>query len=386
MAGYVRRGEYPGLVSVVSRRGEVHADVIGNMAFGGQEPMRRDTIFRIASMTKPVTAVAAMILVEEGRLRLDEPVDRLLPELADRQVLRSLDAQVDDTVPAGRPITLRDLLSFTMGSGMLMAMPGTYPIQARIAELGFAPGPPKPGSDPPPDEWMRRLGTLPLVYQPGERWLYNTGSEVLGVLIARASGQPFDDFLKARIFEPLSMNDTGFFVQEGKIARLATSYSVNWETGALEVYDQPVGGQWSRPPSFPSGAGGLVSTVDDFLVFSRMMLGGGRLGSARILARPSVETMTTDQLTPEQKAGSSTQAGYFDTHGWGFGVSIVTRRTDVASTPGKYGWDGGLGTSWYVDPSEDMVTIVLTQVAWASPDPPNLFRDFWTLAYAAIDD
>jgi len=386
LAGYVDRREVPGLVSLVSRREDVHVDAIGTKALGGGDPVRRDTIFRIASMTKPVTAVAALILVEEGRLRLDDPVDPLLPELAERRVLKSIDAQVGDTVPATRPLTARDLLTFLMGFGLVMARPGTYPIQAALEAAGLAPGPPRPGQDPPPDEWMRRLGSLPLMYQPGERWLYNTGSDVLGVLIARAAGRPFDEFLRERIFEPLGMQDTGFSVPAAKIDRLATSYLTSWQTGALELYDEAVAGQWSRPPAFPSGAGGLVSTADDFLAFGQMLLNGGRLGSVRILSRPSVEAMTTDQLTPAQKSVSSLVPGYFDSHGWGFGVSIVTRRDEIASTPGKYGWDGGLGTSWSTDPAEQMVTILLTQAAWTSPSPPAVCRDFWTLAYSAIDD
>jgi CubicO group peptidase (beta-lactamase class C family) len=337
-------------------------------------------------MTKAITAAAAMILVEECKLRLDEPVDRVLPELANRKVLKNLDGQLDDTVPAVRAITVRDLLTFRMGFGMIMGAPDRYPILHAIDELQLGLGPPSPDTTPAPDEWIRRLGTLPLMHQPGERWMYNTGSEVLGVLIARACDQPFDTFLRERIFEPLGMRDTGFSVPAAKIDRLATSYWTNFHTGKLEVFDQAAGGQWSRPPAFPSGAAGLVSTVDDYHAFARMLLNKGEHGSQRILSRPSVETMTTDQLTPQQKAVSGLTPGYFESHGWGFGVSIVTKRLDLAGPIGKFGWDGGLGTSWYSDPQEDMVTILLTQRAWTSPSPPNVCLDFWTLAYQAIDD
>jgi|HubBroStandDraft_4_1064222.scaffolds.fasta_scaffold06652_5 CubicO group peptidase (beta-lactamase class C family) len=385
MAGYVERGEIPGMVTLVSRRGSVHVDALGSTAIGG-EPVRRDTIFRIASMTKAITAAAAMILVEECKLRLDEPVDRLLPELANRKVLKNLDGQLDDTVPAVRAITVRDLLTFRMGFGMIMGAPDRYPILHAIDELQLGLGPPSPDTTPAPDEWIRRLGTLPLMHQPGERWMYNTGSEVLGVLIARACDQPFDTFLRERIFEPLGMRDTGFSVPAAKIDRLAISYWTNFHTGKLEVFDQAAGGQWSRPPAFPSGAAGLVSTVDDYHAFARMLLNKGEHGSQRILSRPSVETMTTDQLTPQQKAVSGLTPGYFESHGWGFGVSIVTKRLDLAGPIGKFGWDGGLGTSWYSDPQEDMVTILLTQRSWTSPSPPNVCLDFWTLAYQAIDD
>jgi CubicO group peptidase (beta-lactamase class C family) len=386
MAGYVERGEVPGLVTLVSRRGEAHVDVIGRKAVGGSDPMRRDTIFRISSMTKPITAAATMILVEECKLRLDEPVDALLPELAERQVLKRLEGPLDDTVPAKRPITVRDLLTFRMGFGQMMAPPDAYPILKAANELQIGMGPPSPSSMPAPDEWIHRLGQLPLMHQPGEKWMYNTGSDVLGVLIARASGQPFETFLRERLFEPLGMKDTGFNVPAASLDRLATSYWTDFASGELAIYDEAMGGQWSRPPAFPSGAGGLVSTIDDYLAFGQMMLSQGKYGSERILSRLSVELMTTDQLTPEQKAVSGLVPGNFDSHGWGFGVSVVTRRDDVAAVPGKYGWDGGMGTSWYSDPMEGMITILMTQRAWTSPSPPNVCLDFWTSAYQAIDD
>jgi CubicO group peptidase (beta-lactamase class C family) len=384
MAGYVERGEVPGLVTLVSRRGEAHVDAIGMKALGGSDPIERDTIFRIASLTKPIVAAAALILVEECKLRLDDPVDPLLPELVDRKVLKRLDGPVDDTVPANRPITLRDLLTFRLGFGMIMALPDTYPIQKATSDIGLGQGPPAPASVPAPDEWMRRFGTLPLLHQPGEKWMYHTGSDVLGVLIARAAGQPLETFLRERIFEPLGMRDTGFSVPASTIDRLATSYWNHFQTGALEVYDEAKGGQWSRPPAFPSGGGGLVSTIDDYLAFGQMLLNKGKHGRERILSRPSVEAMTTDQLTPEQK--SSDLGGFFNSHGWGFGVGMVTRREDPSEPVGKFGWDGGLGTSWRSDPQEDIITILMTQRAWTSPNPPDVCRDFWTLAYQAIDD
>ena len=190
MADHVDNGNMPGLVTLVSRHGEIHVDAIGSLAFGGA-PMQRDTIFRISSMTKPVTAVAAMMLVEQCKLRLDDPVDPWLPELAGRKVLRAIDAPIDDTVPAKRAITLRDLLTFRLGLGMIPVFPDRYPIQQAIADAGFAPGPVFPSF--PPDELMRRYGTLPLVYHPGERWLYNSGSEILGVLIARVAGMVLEN-------------------------------------------------------------------------------------------------------------------------------------------------------------------------------------------------
>ena len=386
MAGYVARGEVPGVVTLVSRRGEAHVDAIGMKAVGGSDPMRRDTLFRIASLSKPIAAVAAMILVEECKLRLDEPVDRLLPELADRKVLKRLDGPLDDTVPANRPVSLRDLLTLRMGFGYIMDTSRAYPIVKAANEQQILLGPPRPQMLPAPDEWIRRVAMLPLMHQPGEKWMYDLGLDVLGVLIARASGQPLETFFRERIFERLGMKDTGFSVPAPKLDRLATSYWTNPATGALELYDAAEGGQWSRPPAFPSAAGGLVSTIDDYLAFGQMMLNKGKHGSERILSRPSIETMTTDQLTAEQKAASGLVGGYFDNHGWGFGLSVVTRRDDMASVPGRFGWDGGLGTSWYSDPREELVGILMTQRAWTSPSPPNVCLDFWTSAYRAIDD
>jgi CubicO group peptidase (beta-lactamase class C family) len=385
MAGHVERGEVPGLVALVSRRGEVHVEVIGAQAVGGGGPMRRDTIFRITSMSKPVAAVAAMILVEECRLRLDDPVDRLLPELAGRRVLKCLDGPLDDTVPANRPITVRDLLTFRLGLGVLMRRPDSTPIQRAEAELELRTfGPPVPPTPHAPDEWMRRLGTLPLMFQPGERWLYGTGSHVLGVLIARASGQPLETFLRERIFEPLGMKDTAFTVPAAKLDRLASCYRADRGTGALKLHDGAGDSQWSRPPVFPDAGAGLVSTVDDYLAFGEMMLNRGTRGGRRLLSRLSVEAMTTDQITPAQRGASDYLPGAGA--GWGFGVAIVSRRDGVSAVPGSYGWNGGFGTSWSSDPAEGMVTILMTQRLWASPAPPEIHRDFWTSAYQAIAD
>ena len=384
MTGHVERGKVPGIVTLVSRRGEAHVDAIGTKAFGGSDSMRRDTIFRVASVTKPIVAAAAMILVEECALHLDEPVDWWLPELADRRVLRAIDSPLDDTVHANRPITLRDLLTFRLGIGAVMVFPPRYPIQQAMAEAGVAPGPTLPAHAQ--DELMKRFGSLPLVHQPGERWLYNSGSDILGVLITRVAGTSLEEFLQERIFEPLGMNDTAFSVPASKLDRLASSYWTNFETGEFEVFDGVDDSRWASPPVFESGAGGLVSTVDDLLAFGQMMLKGGKHGNERILSRPSVELMTTYHITREQKALSDFFPDFWDSHGWGFGVSIVTRRSDIAATPGRYGWDGGYGTSWYVDPKEELIGILITQRLWDTPSPPSVLLDFWTSAYRAIDD
>lgn len=384
LGGYVEQGEIAGVTALVSRRGETHVEALGSQSLERKEPIRRETIFRIASMSKPITAAAAMILVEECKLRLDEPVDRLLPELANRRVLKRIDSALEDTESAARPLTLRDLLTFQMGYGRILAPPGLYPIQRASEQLGLEGL--KPRSPHAPDEWIKRFGTLPLIYQPGERWLYHTGSDVLGVLIARASGQGFEAFLRERIFDPLGMRDTGFTVPTDKRDRFSSCYQFNPQSGALELYDDARESQWSTPPPFPSGGGGLVSTVDDYLAFSRMMLGKGRIGRERILSRAAVEAMVTDSLTPEQKARSEGFVpGFWDFHGWGFGVSPIVQRRGIGTVPGQFGWDGAFGTRWYCDPAEDLTAILMVQRP-VFPIPPKILEDFSTLVYQAIED
>ncbi|MDB5298247.1 MAG: hypothetical protein JWO31_4230 [Phycisphaerales bacterium] len=387
LARYCERGEVPGIVMLLKRRGETYVDAIGETSITGGKPVTGDAIFRISSMTKPVTAVATLMLLEECKLRLDAPVDGWLPELANRRVLKSLRGPIDDTVPAERPTTVRDLLAFRMGFGLLFGGPGEYPILDAVRErelLGM--GPPEPASPLSPDEWIRRLGELPLMHQPGERWMYNMGSYVLGVLIARASGKPLDVFFRERIFEPLGMKDTGFHVPEEKRSRFTACYARRPGSNELSLVDDPSSGAWSHPPVFPDAGAGLVSTAGDFLAFAQMLLDFGRCGTGRLLSRPSVEAMTTDQLTPGQKKASPFFPGCWDDGGYGFGVSVVTHRGGPTATPGQYGWDGGYGSSWRSDPREQMVGIILTTRLFSSPQLPDVCTDFWSSAYAAIDD
>ena len=385
MQRHVGPGRLPGLVALVSRRGAEHVDAIGTLAFDRKEPMRRDTIFRLASVTKPITAVAAMILVEECKLRLDDPVNEFLPELANRRVLRTIDSELDDTVPAKRPITLRDLLTFRSGYGEVAFLSPTCPLQRALieAELPLSawlfPG--------TPDEYMQRIGRLPLANQPGERWLYHMSAEILGVLIARVTGGSLSAFMRERIFEPLGMNDTGFTVPEAKLPRVATCYQTDFSSGVVTVLEDARNDLLARPCVFESGAGDqFVSTADDLLAFGRMMLNRGGYGKERILSRLAVELMTTDQLTPEQKAGSPFFENFWDSRGWGLGLSIVTRRDDVAGVPGRFGWDGAFSTSMYVDPREDMVGVLMAQCRPGALRLPPVVLDFWTSAYQAIED
>jgi CubicO group peptidase (beta-lactamase class C family) len=368
--GHIGDTRVPGLVALVAAGDEVHVEAAGSLAVGGK-PVERDAIFRIASTTKPITAAATLALVGEGLLTLDEPVDRLLPELADRQVLRRMDGPLDATVPAERPVTARDLLTFTFGFGMSLEMftaDTPWPVVAAAEELRLSTlGPPDPEVPPDPDTWIARLGSLPLLAQPGDRWLYNTGAQVLGVLLARAAQQPFDEVLRTRLFEPLGMRDTAFWTADRD--RLATGYLPTPD--GLVVWDEP-DGAWSRPPAFDDGAAGLVSTADDLLAFARMLLGGG----TSVLSADAVRSMTTDQLTPGQKARGGLGPDFFTGRSWGFGQAVLES--------GAYGWDGGLGTTWLVDPGEDLVAIVLTQRRFESPDPPKVHRDIQAAAYAAL--
>jgi CubicO group peptidase (beta-lactamase class C family) len=382
MAGHVDDGSLGGAAWLAARDDDVTVGCVGVPTRGGGDPVRRDTVFRIASMTKPVVAVAALILIEECRLRLDEPIDGMLPELADRRVLVDPRGPISgETVPARRPITLHDVLTFRLGWGMDFEAPWPQPLVEAMSELGIGSGPPHPQEVVAPDEWARRLATLPLLYQPGERWLYNTGSDVLGVLVGRAAGQPLEVFLRERVFEPLGMSDTGFATAE--VGRLGTCYSTNPDTGEPVAYDPPAG-QWATPPAFPSGAGGLVSTIDDYHSFARMLLTGGRLpDGSRLLSPASVRAMTTDQLADADSGGPSPDGSL----GWGYGVGVTRRRTGVATSPGAYGWTGGLGSSWANDPQEHLIGVVLTTDMFTAPfPPPGAIQDFWTCVYTAIDD
>jgi CubicO group peptidase (beta-lactamase class C family) len=347
----VEQGQAPGVVAAVAKGDATYVKAAGVMAIGGP-PMRPDTLFRISSTTKPITAAVVLSLVEEGLLDLCGPVEELLPELADRRVLRRPDGPLADTVKAERPVTVRDLLTFTWGFGMQGAMfmsPDPWPIVKAVEERELASfGPPEPVTTPDPDTWMARLGELPLLAQPGERWLYSAGSQVLGVLAARAAGAPFEDVMRERVLTPLGMHDTAFHAKETK--RLATAYEIR--DGQLTVSDPP-DGQWSRPPRFPDGSGGLVSTAGDLLAFGRMLRGDPVLKTP-VLKTETIAEMTRDQLTAAQRANVWPGFSFLEDRGWGYGVSV---------TDWGYTWEGGLGTAWSNVPSQDLTVVVLTQRA-----------------------
>jgi CubicO group peptidase (beta-lactamase class C family) len=339
----VEEGVVPGAAALVARGDEVEVAAAGDM--------RPDSIVRIASLTKPITAAATMLLLDEGHIRLDDPIAGWLPELASPRVVRTPASPVDDVVPATRPITVEDVLSSRAGWGL----PSDFSLPAVVELLRKLP---LLGPLEAPDQWLATLAEVPLLRQPGEAWLYNTCSDIQGVLIARVAGRPLPEFLTERIFEPLGMADTGFQVPASKRDRLAPYHG---SESALLQDDR-----WMVPPSFPSGAAGLVSTLADWYRFGRMLLadGGG------LLSPESVRLLMTDHLTQAQRDAS---ALFLEGAGWGFGGSVAA--------DGRYGWSGGTGTTAHVAPSAGTIGIMLIQ--GQMPGPAPLMRRFWQYAFGA---
>ncbi|MFE3174214.1 serine hydrolase domain-containing protein [Amycolatopsis sp. NPDC059090] len=365
---HVDSGFIPGAVALVARGDDVQVTALGSLDVEGTAPMTRDSIFRIASITKPIIAAAVLMLVEDGRFDLDTPVAEWLPELADPLVVRTPQSPVDDVVPAERPITVRDLLTSRAGYGFpsdfsLPQVQELFTVQTDGREVRLRPE---------PDEWLARLARIPLLHQPGEAWLYDTCSDLQGILIARASGQSLPDFLAERVFEPLGMADTAFEVPEAKRHRFA-SYYREGENG-LELADAP-DGQWREVPPFPAGSGGLAGTVDDWHRFARMLLSGG----GGLLSKESVAQMTANHLTAEQIAANPV---FLEGQGWGFGGAVDVEPTQPWQFPGRYGWVGGTGTSAYLTPSTGSVAILLTQRAVDGPGGIPHMQDFWREAVA----
>ena len=369
---HVGDGPVPGAVALVARGDRLEVAAVGSVDADGSAPMARDSIFRIASISKPLTAAAVMVLVDDGRIALDDPVGRWLPELESPVVVRTPDAPVDDVVPAARPITVADLLAFRAGYG--------FPSDFSLPAVGLLfselmQGPPQPRSVTGPDPWMAALSRIPMLHQPGEAWLYNTCADILSVLVARVSGGTLPEFLDERLFGPLGMADTGFMVPPDKLDRFTSSYQPD-PAGGISLLDAP-DGQWSSAPAFPSGAGGMVSTLDDWYAFARMLLAEGEFNGRRLLSPASVRRMTTDQLTQAQRDASTV---FLEGQGWGYGGSVDVAAVDPWNVPGRYGWVGGSGTAAHIIPSTGTVTVLLSQLAMTSPAPPTLMRDFWRYA------
>jgi CubicO group peptidase (beta-lactamase class C family) len=342
-------GRFPGYAVGIRYRDEVSCRVNGTLAPDSDQPVRTDTQFRIASLSKIVAGVLALNLVADGMLALDDPVARWLPELAEPRVLRTPTSELDDTVPAERPILLRHLLDFTAGIGLVLT---PSPIQQALTEARLAPGPLLPPFDG--DEYLARAGALPLAHQPGSTWLYHCAADLLGVLLARAAGQPVSTLLAERVTGPLGMASTAFYAEDP--SRLTTHYIPTPD--GLKVFDRP-DGQYARPPRFESLAGGLVSTVEDYLRFLTVFSGEAAFSSeAGVLDAGSVRLMTTESITPEQRVGVAQLMG--PDISWGLCVGLDLAARDPWMAPGRFGWNGGAGTSAYVDPSRELDSVLLT--------------------------
>ena len=351
-------GDLSGFVTLLFRHGEIaQINTIGHRDLEKKLPMERDTLFRIASMTKPVTSIAALMLMEEGKFRLEDPITKFAPEFKSMRVLKDAQGPLDQTVPAAREITFDDI--FTHRSGLAYGFSSLGPIAHEYQRvLGDVLN-----NDLTADAWMARIATLPLLYQPGERFHYSHSTDVLGFLVGRIAGMPFRDFLVERIFRPLGMADTDFYVPPEKRARAAVVYRMNNEKNVLEPLPFK---QYDRAPSFCGGGGGLISTADDYLKFARMMLNGGELAGTRLVQSPTIELMCTNRLTPAQReipflGMIPMWAGM----GFGLGVSVIDAPEKLGflgmGGVGSFGWPGAFGTWWQADPANDLIMIYLIQ-------------------------
>ena len=377
MQAYVDEQKLAGLVTLIARRGRVvHFEAFGMQDREAGKPMQLDSLFRIYSMTKPITSVAALVLFERGKFLLNDPVEKYIPELAGLRVIEDPAGPLDDTRPLEREISIRDLLVHTSGFSYEWIIPAG-PLAEAVEALQ------RKSWDGDLLNFVRRLAELPLAYPPATRWNYGMSTDVLGHVVAVVSGVPLDVFLREQIFEPLGMLDTDFHVPPEKLGRFAASYGPA-SGGGLRVIDAPSGSRFSRPPTFFEGGGGLVSTASDYARFAQMLLGGGELDGRRILGAKTVELMVQNHLSEQEL-----EADYLKTEfpGWGFGlgVSVVTdiARTQLPGTNGEYGWNGAAGTSFWVDPAEDLIAIQMTQFM---PFPPALPSEFRALVYPALVD
>ncbi len=356
LQAFVDRGELAGIVTLTSRRGEVvQADEIGWSDVESRAPMRPDSLFRIASMSKPITSVAALMLMEEGKIGLADPISRWVPELTALRVLRNAAGPLSDSVPARRAITIEDLL--THRSGIAYAPFSEGPLQQAYAQTLGDPGMNRLSVD----EWLAALGTLPLAYQPGERFHYGHSTDVLGFLIERVEGKPFRQVLHERIFARLGMPDTDFWLPPEKRSRLASLYAYNETTGKLAKVETEM---YEAPPAYTPGGGGLISSARDYHRFARMLLEGGALDGERLLQPQTVHLMRTNRLTNAQRETSFAGMPLWRKSGFGLGLSIAEDLNDNPYACGAVGsltWPGIFGTWWQADPVNDLVMIYLIQ-------------------------
>ena len=353
----VDAGDLSGFVTLTWRKGEiVQLNTLGWRDVAAKKPMTRDTMFRIASMTKPVTSVAALMLMEEGKLKLDDPITRWAPEFADMKVLKDASGPLDQVYDAPRDITIEDLM--THRSGLAYGFTSVGPI-AHAYEHALG----SPLANPHgPDQWMETLASLPLSYAPGERFHYSHATDVLGFLVGRIAGMPFRDFLMQRILGPLGMVDTDFWCPPEKRDRMAHLYRLDEANDRLEDVSFA---HEDHAPHFCGGGGGLISTADDYLKFARLMLNKGELDGVRLISAETHALMTANRLTPEQREIPFMGIPFWMGQGFGLGVSMITDPEKQAwmgaGSKGSFGWPGAFGTWWQADPEEDMVMIYLIQ-------------------------
>lgn len=360
----VDKGGFAGAATAIWRDGDVEAAAVGWHDRDAGLPLQRDSIFRIASMTKPITSATALMLVEQGRLSLDDPISRWAPEFASTRVMRSTSGPLEDTVPAARPITIEDLLTHRSG----LTYGGLWP-----GPLGRAYADALGGdidSDVEPDEWIARLATLPLIDQPGRTLHYGCSTDLLGLLIARIEDAPLGDVLARRVFEPLGMSDTGFIVPPARHSRRARLYGFDDEGRLIARATAPGGSTVEERPaamSFCSGGQGLWSTVDDYLRFARLFVSRGTVDGVRLLRPETVALMTGNRLTASQRAtGDVVGLPLFASgHGFGLGVAVVLEPEQALPTicrgnVGTVGWPGGFGGWWQADPVDRSVKVFLS--------------------------
>jgi CubicO group peptidase (beta-lactamase class C family) len=380
--GLVAAGKVAGATTLVFRRGQVaHLGSSGKADLARDMKMTPETIHRIYSMTKPLTSVAIMMLYEEGRFQLDDPISRTLPEFAGQLVCTGGARGKLETRPALRGITFRDLLTHT--SGLTYGFMQSTLVDAMYRERGIDFG----GAETSLAEVVQALAALPLIAEPGTEWNYSVATDVLGHLVAVLSGQPFAEFLQERIIGPLGMVDTGFQVPEGQEARFAANYA-RGEDGSLKLIDDPTTSRYLRPRRVHSGGGGLVSTAADYLRFCRMLLGKGELDGVRYLGRKTVELMMTNHLRGDMAAMGQPRWSESTAEGIGFGlgfsVTLDPARAQILGTPGECAWGGAASTAFWVDPAEEMAVILLTQLMPSSTWP--LRRELRVLSYQAVID
>jgi len=378
---YIDEGKLPGTLTLVARHGKiVHLECQGKMDIEADKDVSRDTIFRIYSMSKPITSVALMMLYEDGHFLLDDPVSKFIPEFKDLKVYESGDSDNYTTRPADRPMTIRDLLTHTAGltygfAGATHVVDQLY--QERRVTTSSDLG-----------EMVRKLAEIPLMFSPGDRWNYSVATDVCGYLVEKISDTPFSEFLREQIFEPLEMEDTGFFVPEETAHRFAANYQ--YDDGSYYLIDSPETSHYLTPPTLESGGGGLVSTADDYFKFTQMLLNKGEYEGTRLLGRKTVELMTTNHMPNNCDLAHMGQAVFSETpydgigFGLGFAVMLDPATAQILSSPGEYAWGGMASTYFFNDPVEDLTVMLFTQLVPSSSY--QIRRELRVLANQSIID